>query len=921
MRINLLRHRILFGATLLTAGSTFAQVTSIPVEGEPVELSPFEVSSERDVGYLAANSLAGTRLNTSLKDTAASISVFTEEFLADIGANTLEDAMVYANNLDFDLNDAANNAAPNNNVLVTGFQSYRVRGLPATIARNYFEWNIPVDNFNITRIEDSRGPNSVLFGIAQAGGLLNVATKQAMTGRSFRKASVNYGSFDSYRGALDVNQTTFNRKMAVRFNAVYGRANSFRHFLFNHDRRVHLAVKYNLGRNTSVRAEYEGGIIRANVARPFNLTNGAQAWLNAGRPTVNAPNQGATGTGTLNNNARITYIDNNGLLMNMAGRRITNGNSTVVLDESVADRSVNVTGPGTTRFADYDTGSIFLEHRLGKNTYVELAYNRQHYKNDSKDPTVSSSDLKGDPNNFLPNGAPNPYAGQVYLEAAWFRNITEEESESVRAAVTTELDAGKWGLYRLVGLAEYQDSRVQTRQMGEFWDGGPFGATPEGGVNQVWRRHYLTEGDWKSYRVGGEINSGPIVNMVDPITGRSFSSVWHNRAQGENDIPTTIKSLLLGTQGRYLKNRVILNLGYREDRAESLDPDPNVRDPITNRLVFDYSSGLVYDYTGRTKTAGLVSHLTKNITLLGNYATNLGLPNPRNTIIGGARAPAREGEGKDIGIALNFLDGKIYARAVYYETFGNNLTGARDTNALTTTTDRVLAALVDNNVITQAEANTRTTSGANVATYSLESSGYEFQLTANPTKNWRLMANFSITDASEGDVGPEVKAFIDEQFPLWESNGQYITSNGISIADELVLIRSALDEQFETEGDTVFGNRRHKVNVFTRYGFSGGPLDGLTVGAGYNHKSKIVIGRNAATRENQYGNSYYSVDAMLGYTVRGLLPSKMKLKLQLNVSNVLDDTEALILRYQGVNIRRLSLRPPRTWRLTANLDF
>ena len=72
---------------------------------ETIELSPFVVSDDQDTGYLAANSLAGSRLNTPLKDTAATISVFTSEFLSDIGAFDISEAMHYAVNVEYQLDD------------------------------------------------------------------------------------------------------------------------------------------------------------------------------------------------------------------------------------------------------------------------------------------------------------------------------------------------------------------------------------------------------------------------------------------------------------------------------------------------------------------------------------------------------------------------------------------------------------------------------------------------------------------------------------------------------------------------------------------------------------------------------------------------------------------------------------------------
>src|SRR4051812_27036942 len=56
---------------------------------EPLKLSVFEVRPEDDTGYQAMNTTSGSRLATPLKDTAASISPFTPEFLSDIAATNV----------------------------------------------------------------------------------------------------------------------------------------------------------------------------------------------------------------------------------------------------------------------------------------------------------------------------------------------------------------------------------------------------------------------------------------------------------------------------------------------------------------------------------------------------------------------------------------------------------------------------------------------------------------------------------------------------------------------------------------------------------------------------------------------------------------------------------------------------------------
>ena len=76
--------RILSAAALgvsLLCSPLNAQRTSPPaasLEEESVtELSPFVVTSESDSGYAATNTLAGTRLNTPIKDIGTAISVVT----------------------------------------------------------------------------------------------------------------------------------------------------------------------------------------------------------------------------------------------------------------------------------------------------------------------------------------------------------------------------------------------------------------------------------------------------------------------------------------------------------------------------------------------------------------------------------------------------------------------------------------------------------------------------------------------------------------------------------------------------------------------------------------------------------------------------------------------------------------------------
>ncbi|HYP17967.1 MAG TPA: TonB-dependent receptor, partial [Opitutus sp.] len=92
--------------SLLLCANLSAQVTaaappastaeSAGAQDEPITMSPFTVTSGKDTGYQATNTLAGTRLNTPLRDIAASISVLTKDLFEDTASTKQAELLVYA---------------------------------------------------------------------------------------------------------------------------------------------------------------------------------------------------------------------------------------------------------------------------------------------------------------------------------------------------------------------------------------------------------------------------------------------------------------------------------------------------------------------------------------------------------------------------------------------------------------------------------------------------------------------------------------------------------------------------------------------------------------------------------------------------------------------------------------------------------
>lgn len=102
MKISLFR--LTSPTFLLTSALTFVFVPPAPAQSIPspaptvpaakndevIELNPFTVNTTKDIGYLAENTLAGSRLNTKLRDTPAAVSVFTKEFIEDLGITDIK---------------------------------------------------------------------------------------------------------------------------------------------------------------------------------------------------------------------------------------------------------------------------------------------------------------------------------------------------------------------------------------------------------------------------------------------------------------------------------------------------------------------------------------------------------------------------------------------------------------------------------------------------------------------------------------------------------------------------------------------------------------------------------------------------------------------------------------------------------------
>ena len=237
------------------AQSIFAQTAPAPASGSDpstaVKLDPFKVSAESDVGFVAANSLAGGRMTTALKDTPVAYSVLTSEFLEAFNINDAGKAAEFSvNSTQFTSDGLQGTDGPT-------FVRVRIRGQNAnTPAHNFFPYAIAGDSYNIDRIDFARGANASLFGAGGSAGTQNTVTKQALTSKTIREVRAQAGSNNTFRLTADINQP-LNEKVAVRANLLWSSGETWRDREWEERKGVHLAATYNLTPKFSVRGEFE----------------------------------------------------------------------------------------------------------------------------------------------------------------------------------------------------------------------------------------------------------------------------------------------------------------------------------------------------------------------------------------------------------------------------------------------------------------------------------------------------------------------------------------------------------------------------------------------------------------------------------------------------------------------------------------
>ena len=199
-------------AARLAAESRAARVptaSATSATGETLQLSPFEVK-ESTTGYLATNTMSGTRLNSNLEDLASSISVVTKQQMADFAMLDINDIFAYEAGTEgvgtYTPFEIDRNGRVADSVMSDRESANRVRGIgAANISRSGFATSgrVPVDPIDIDAVEISRGPNSSIFGLGEGSGTVNMVGASANLNRASTTTQLRFDSTGGWRTSFD----------------------------------------------------------------------------------------------------------------------------------------------------------------------------------------------------------------------------------------------------------------------------------------------------------------------------------------------------------------------------------------------------------------------------------------------------------------------------------------------------------------------------------------------------------------------------------------------------------------------------------------------------------------------------------------------------------------------------------------------
>ncbi|MCX6955970.1 MAG: hypothetical protein NTV51_27845 [Verrucomicrobia bacterium] len=856
---------------------------------EAITLSPFEVRTDADVGYTAANSLAGGRINTALKDTPAAISVVTRQFMDDILATDPGSVVEWAVNM-----------TPNYEQQKSSFSTYSYNprnlgfagGTYAT--RNYFLWYGLSDDYNIERYEFARGPNGTVFGDTNLGGIPTTWSKRAQFGKTRTTVQTRVDSYGGWRATLDHN-LPLTARLGVRLNLMRDAKQDWYDVARNRTHALALAATYRVTRDDEIRVDGETGQYFRQYYSRTNVDNGSFWDRRTSYNGVTAPS--TTGTGVARNGAGLVYIPGvgaaNGGLNDMSTFYTSQGTGLVIWPTARPDilqpnfpslpkRDFSLSPKDHLSGLHWFTYAVTWDHRFSESLTTEVAFNRSgaHRFNGKAGSGNIYKNYRIDVNTVLPGGAPNPNFGKAYDD----QQIAEQENENnvtQANAIANWRFSTPWVKQNFAGLIGTRLDRFAVHQDRLVRTNNPLGGNQGLGnsANFVAVRRYWDQ-------AGLELGNEPVPSNLPGYTlGWVPQSAQYQRK--------ALDFAQLASISRLFGDRLTVMLGVRQDRVHDAQNNTSgiAADAVTGLPVLgavlpsptnpNQTVGVpgakIHTQNKATSTnGGFVYFVHPALGVYANYAESIKASVAGSAFLDGTLPPNPKNSGRDYGLRLNLLEGRVSGSFGYY-------TNRQKGNIISNTTTNVAEI---NRLWTNLGRGERANLGTYTDTQDIEGQGWEFELTANPSRQLRLMWNLALPRSTTQVIRPQLAQYYRENLAAWQAGANNPANpQAGQMQNDLTAIANTLAAQ--TPGTPTNDTYKYTANLYGTYTFNEGWLKNLSIGGGANFRGRNkVASLNTDPYSFLYAKGYCLLSANASYRHR--FSPRLNVRFQANVSNLLN---------------------------------
>lgn len=712
-------------ALLTLCASTGAAQTPKPADSAAREtavvLTPFEVAADRRDTYEATNTASLTGINTSLQRVPITADIYNRALLDDLGVT------------DFNrfLSDVGGYGAPvtglnqfgrgNSDGDATSAGGLRGRGLTIGSRRDGFSSAgiAAADSFSVERVEVIRGPQSLLYGPGDPGGVVNYVGKTATFGKDSNVLRGSVSSEGTYRAETDFN---FGRRhVAFRVGGLNEEVKFYRSGLQRDQRGLFVAGATRLFDRVTVRGSYTRLqrfeiVSAANLGPPVNLA-------------TTFPDR-ATREGQF-----ISLLMAQGRTGDILGGRLNWSN----VDSLFGDAGY--------RRPEWTSYGFTVEGKVTDWLSVQARYSRD----DSNSTVGNQNSLQN-----LRSPTLNP-TGQWAVGYAPGRSLSSGENEGSRVMAVAKFPLTRFARNTFTVGADWRSTR---------------------GDGSTWL-YYLTDAAGNivvNPATAANVNAGrtPLPPQWVPLDGKWASPFTHDvtairAADGNLYVlaPEKLPGVVAPTAGNVFGfNGGLGSFSRATTRENSVQAALLTEwfggrvDTLLGARQDAYRRTRVYEgdrqrYVGNAKNVGAVWHLRPGASLYYGYSDSNRVPGSVSPTLYGDPMPLSQGKAHEYGFKFNLLGDRLSGSVTRYtsdQTNDNASLPFRDT--------------IDPQGI---NGQARRTAFPNIV-FDRESRGYEVALTAAPIPRLNVRFSYSRADGAEGST-IDMPRFYNDEFHTLVVNG------------------------------------------------------------------------------------------------------------------------------------------------------